>query len=376
MSPGVKNISHPVLALTMGDMNGIGPEVIIRSLADENTRNSAGYLIFGDKEVFNRYCRISGSEPFWDDIVDSTDENASDKPADFMAAPTGRTDSSGKKNADDASASLPLPSPGSVYVISPDSDQPDESVLSPGAVCPRSGDRSMRCIAAAAAACLNGKAHAMVTAPISKEAISLAGYQSPGHTEYLQELAGSGQAGMMLVNRQMRTGLVTIHEPLRAVSDMITFERVTQTARLFHQSLKRDFGIRKPRIAMLGLNPHAGDGGVLGTEEKQVIGPAVSALQQEGINVDGPWPSDGFFGSKAHRNYDLVLAMYHDQGLIPVKMEGFQSGVNVTIGLPLIRTSPDHGTAFPIAGKNMADAGSMTAAIHLAVDMAKWHFMR
>jgi 4-hydroxythreonine-4-phosphate dehydrogenase len=215
----------------------------------------------------------------------------------------------------------------------------------------------------------SGKVDVLVTAPIDKHAIQQAGFAYPGHTEYLQHMAGvEGGVLMLLIGEGLRVGTATGHIPLKDVAGTITTELIITKARLLHQSLLRDLGVATPRIAILGLNPHAGDGGALGSEDKERIAPAVRRLNDEGILAMGPYPADGFFGSGGYKHFDGVLALYHDQGLAPFKALSFGHGVNFTAGLPVVRTSPDHGTGMDIAGQGLADEGSFRAAIWLAAD--------
>lgn len=216
----------------------------------------------------------------------------------------------------------------------------------------------------------SGKVDVLVTAPIDKHAMQQAGFKYPGHTEYLQHMAGvEGGVLMLLMGEGLRVGTVTGHIPLKEVASAITTEAILTKARLLHQSLLRDIGVATPRIAILGLNPHAGDGGALGSEDKERIAPAVRRLQEEGIQAMGPYPADGFFGNGSYKHFDGVLAMYHDQGLAPFKALSFGHGVNFTAGLPVVRTSPDHGTGLDIAGQGVADEGSFRAAVWAAVDI-------
>ena len=215
-----------------------------------------------------------------------------------------------------------------------------------------------------------GKIDMLVTAPIDKHSMQQAGFGFPGHTEFLSHLAGSDSPVLMiLVGDGLRVALVTGHLPINQVAEAVTVERILVKARLFHRSLQSDFGINSPRIALLGLNPHAGDGGAIGNEDKDRIAPAVRRLQEEGINAMGPYPADGFFGNGSYKHFDGVLAMYHDQGLAPFKALSFGHGVNYTAGLPIVRTSPDHGTGMDIAGKGEADAGSLRHAVWLGLDI-------
>ena len=214
-----------------------------------------------------------------------------------------------------------------------------------------------------------GRIAAVVTAPIHKEALRAAGIHHPGHTEILAELAGAGDVRMMLANHELRTILVTIHVSLREAIEQITQAAVADTIAIAHAGLQR-LGIAHPRIAVAGLNPHAGEGGLMGREEIEIIAPAIAQARAQGIDASGPWPGDTvFMRARGFRDFDVVVAMYHDQGLIPVKYLGIEQGVNITVGLPFIRTSVDHGTAFDIAGQGIADASSLRAAIDLAITL-------
>jgi len=249
---------------------------------------------------------------------------------------------------------------------------PDDSFeIEPGQIRAGAGRLAMESVARACDLCLSGGADAMVTAPISREAVKLGGYEFPGHTEFLAERTRVGRFAMMLVSGSLRVALLTIHEPIASVAGLITNERITETLQTISDSLANDFGMAEPRIAVLGLNPHAGDGGVIGREEIDIIQPALEAAQAAGLDVSGPFAADGFFGRRGDKEFDAVLAMYHDQGLAPFKALAMGAGVNVTLGLPIVRTSPDHGTAFGIAGEGVASAASMKAAILLAADIAR-----
>lgn len=219
-------------------------------------------------------------------------------------------------------------------------------------------------------ACLAGDADALVTAPIHKAILSEAGFPYPGHTEFLGHLTGTNRAVMMLASEKLRVVPLTIHTPLNKVPGAITGPAITETAEIILKSLTRDFGIAAPRLAVAGLNPHAGEDGMLGPEENAIIAPAIAALRAKGLSVAGPLSADTLFHEEARKNYDAALTMYHDQGLIPIKTLSFWDGVNVTLGLPIVRTSPDHGTAFDIAGTGKADVRSMIAAIKMAAAMA------
>ena len=217
----------------------------------------------------------------------------------------------------------------------------------------------------------NAQVAGLVTNPIAKHVLYEAGFIHPGHTEFLAELTNSDLPVMMLSARGLRVALVTIHIPIKDVPKAVTLEKVCATARILHDALRRDFGLVHPRIAMTGVNPHAGENGAIGMEEEHILQPAAEKLRREGLNITDPKPADTLFHAEARAGYDAVLAMYHDQGLIPVKSLDFYGGVNTTLGLPIIRTSPDHGTAFDIAGQNIARADSLIAAIKAASEMAE-----
>lgn len=217
----------------------------------------------------------------------------------------------------------------------------------------------------------SNKIDVLVTAPISKEAIHKAGFKFPGHTEYLADLSNKNEALMMMVSQNLRVALVSSHVSLKEAIESLSEEKIMQKAEELNTSLKKDFGIVRPRIAILGLNPHAGEKGAMGSEESEIITPAINQLMKKGILAFGPYPADGFFGSRQYAQFDAVLAMYHDQGLTGFKSIAFDDGVNFTAGLPIVRTSPDHGTAFDIAGKGVANEQSFRSAIYLAMDIYK-----
>lgn len=354
------NRAHRIVAVSMGDMNGIGPEVLLKVLSPQWNRENpwpegqtllpntnAGFIIVGSHSALAWYCTTMGTRPFW-----------------------RRTDAHRAGEEDIQIDEQHLPAPGEVVLLCTDSLT---SALEPepGMCNALSGSLAMKWVSCALHLCIHGHADALVTGPISKEAIHMAGYTDPGHTEYLARLTHTRAVGMVLANERMRIGLATIHHRLSDVAGLITKELLEERIEIYHQCLERDFGIPEPTIAVMGLNPHAGDGGVLGLEELDIIAPVVKKMVSAGMNITGPFPADGFFGSGQWKHCDLVLAMYHDQGLIPVKLTGFGSTVNISAGLPIVRTSPDHGTAFSIAGQNRADAGSMHAAVNLALQLAE-----
>jgi 4-hydroxythreonine-4-phosphate dehydrogenase len=327
-------MTRPRIALTTGDPNGIGPEVLLKGLADPSLRARFRPLVVGSIDVLARHAERLGGDPLALRVVAAPDDPVADDEVPVL----------------DPAPGLPVR-------------------VQFGMIRTEAGLASMQAVERAVRLCLDGTCDAMVTAPISKEAVALAGYGYPGHTEFIAELTG-GDPLMMMVSDDLRVGLVTHHLPLRDVPAAITRPAVEEHLRRLDSALRRDFGIEAPRIAVLGLNPHAGDGGVLGREEKDVIAPAMEAARSRGLVVSGPFPADGFFAAGTYRRFDGVLAMYHDQGLVPFKTISFGRGVNCTVGLPIVRTSPDHGTAYDIAGSGTASPDSVRAAIGLAVDIA------
>jgi len=240
----------------------------------------------------------------------------------------------------------------------------------PGQPDERNAAAVTQAIEIAVSACLAGEAAALVTAPIHKAVLHAAGFAFPGHTEFLAHLTGARRAVMMLASDKLRVVPLTIHLPIAKVPGAISKQAVFETGEIILTALRRDFGLLNPRLAVAGLNPHAGEDGVLGDEDDSVIAPAIAALKARGFNVRGPLSADTLFHDEARKTYDAALCMYHDQALIPIKSLSFWDGVNVTLGLPIVRTSPDHGTALDIAGQGKADARSMIAAIKMAADMA------
>ncbi len=327
---------QPTIALTIGDFNGIGPEVVLKSIRQID-RKRFHPLLIGNLSLFQYY----------NDLLK-----------------TGLSFFDAGPESEGAASSESIP----VLNLKYDSGQK----LHPGVPTPASGSHSMKAVDKAIRLCLKKECQAMVTAPISKEAIHMAGFDLPGHTEYLARQTDASETLMILANRSLRVALSTGHIPLKEVPNQVRKEKLIRQIKHLNKSLIEDFGIAKPRIAILGLNPHAGDGGVLGREEIEEIKPAVSKVKErQQLKISGPLPADGFFGSGKWKNYDAVLAIYHDQGLIPFKTLTFGKGVNFTAGLPIIRTSPDHGTAYDIAGKNQASEESMVMAIQLAIEIAE-----
>ena len=255
-------------------------------------------------------------------------------------------------------------------------NHPAPAPIEPGTPDPRNAGVVADWIERAVALALSGEASGVVTAPIAKAPLYAAGFRFPGHTEFIAELtadapyAGTRGPVMMLTARDLRACLVTIHVALDQVPELVTGERVARTARVVHEVLRRDFGIARPRLALAALNPHAGEGGALGLQEITVLRPTAEVLRAEGIDITDPLPADTMFHDEARARYDAAICLYHDQALIPVKTLDFWGGVNATLGLPVIRTSPDHGTGFDIAGKGIARPDSLIAAIRLASEMA------
>lgn len=323
----------PTILITTGDFNGVGPEVSLKAAAHPSVRKLCTPVLVGPLNVLEHVAR---------DLK--------------LRTKLGKT-------------RFPVLGVEGIPVL--DVGDGIWADVEYGKATKSGGRSAGVAIERAVETCMNGSAQAMVTAPTSKEALALAGYQFPGQTEMIALLSRSPQVAMMLVSKSMRIGLVTIHVSLREASQTITREKVVEKTAIVHGDLIRRYRIENPTIAILGLNPHAGEQGLMGSEERQLIGPAIEDLRARGINAEGPFPADGFFGSKGYRRYDAIMAMYHDQGLIPIKMDSFGEAVNFSSGLSIIRTSPDHGTAYDLAGKGKARITSMLEAIKLAVQFAR-----
>lgn len=323
----------PTIAITAGDFNGIGPEIALKAAQHSSVRKMCSPVLVGPLDVFEH------------------------------------VRSSLRISAKLQKAAAILPQGTMLPVI--DVGDGLAADIQYGTPTKTSGKSAGAALEAAVALCMNGRADAMVTAPVSKEALHLAGYNFPGQTEMIALFTRSQQVAMMLVSDVMRVGLVTIHVPLQEVAARITKEKVIEKVGIIHAALKQDFGIQQPSLAILALNPHAGENGDIGREEIEVIQPAADELRQRGIDTHGPFSADAFFGTKAFEKYDGIVAMYHDQGLIPLKMSSFGKAVNFSAGLSIVRTSPDHGTAYDIAGKGTAQLDSMLEAITLSVSIAR-----
>jgi 4-hydroxythreonine-4-phosphate dehydrogenase len=327
---------RPILGVTLGDPAGIGPEVTVKALAHNGIYDFCRPLVLGDMGAIKKAMAFCG-----------------------LSLPVVERDS--VRTAEGK--------PGQVEVL-PLSRLRDDD-LTPGRPTPDGGLAAARYIETGARLALDGEIHALVTSPISKEALNRAGYMFPGHTELLAHMAGNPPVVMMLAGKRLRVVLVTIHQALSDVPGLVTREKILETTRITHECLRRYFSMPKPRVAVAALNPHAGETNMFGREETDIISPAVHELEQEGIDVSGPYPPDTLFYRAVQGEFDVVVCMYHDQGLIPFKLLHFKDGVNVTLGLPFIRTSVDHGTAYELAGRNLADHQSMLSALKMAADMAK-----
>lgn len=320
------------IAVTMGDPAGIGPEICAKVFADPAFHERA--VVYGDAGVMARIVAALGI------------------PVRVRPIKT---------------PAQARPEPGVVEVVSL-TELPADLAL--GRVDERAGRAAYGYIESAIGAAMAGEVSAIATAPINKEALKLAGVRHPGHTEILAELTGTRDFAMMLFNDELRVILVTIHVALAEVGDLITPERELTIIRLAREGARR-LGVTEPRVAVAGLNPHAGEGGLFGREDVDVIAPAIARAREEGIDASGPWPGDTVFMQARKGRFDIVVAQYHDQGLIPVKYLGVDHGVNTTVGLPFVRTSVDHGTAFDIAGRGLADHSSLRIAIEQAAQMTR-----
>ncbi len=337
--------SVPTISVSMGDPGGIGPEVLVRALAENGRRKRARYLIHGSSSVLHNAAQVCGIDPFWWQV-------------------------------DERSPLISTLKTHPIVLLDSDPRMRDERIEfsfngKPDRV---SGAMSYHWVHDAIEDTKRDPsdplhAQGIVTAPINKLAWSLAGKNYPGHTELLAKSLGQRRFAMMFVGKKLRVVLATVHIALNDIRDVLTIGKVHTAIDLGHQACL-DLGIRRPRIAVCGLNPHAGEDGLMGDEEQRLIKPAIDLAIESGIRVEGPFPADTIYRPAVEGKYELVVAMYHDQGLIPVKLLERDDAVNITLGLgEVVRTSPDHGTAFDIAGKGIADPGSMGSAIDLAIEM-------
>jgi 4-hydroxythreonine-4-phosphate dehydrogenase len=320
------------IGITIGDINGIGPEVILKSLNDNRILDRITPIIYGSDKALNHYIKtlnLDNSQP----LVITSAEKAKTNHINVINVVKKEVNiSEGKED------------------------------IEAGKVAIQALERATEDIS-------NGNIDAIVTAPISKSVCQNAGFDFPGHTEYFSSLSNGNEGLMILSSSIMKIALVTTHISLKEVSEKINKQLIIDKATTFSNSLKKDFGMLNPKLAILSLNPHCGENGKMGNEEIEIIFPAIKELKEKGILAFGPFPTDGFFGSESRKNYDGVLSMYHDQGLSVFKALSFDEGVNFTSGLPIVRTSPDHGTAFDICGKGEASETSMRNAIYLAIDI-------
>lgn len=324
----------PLIGISCGDINGIGPEVIISTLRDSRILKLCTPVIYGSSKVFGFYRKKLGEQHFNYNIIEDLSK-ADRRKINILNVGDG------------------------------------ETLAEPGKITEKAGQLSLAALQASVKDLKEKNIDALVTAPINKDNIQSEDFKFAGHTEYLSEQDGAKDYLMLMACETLKVGVVTSHIPLKDVSSAITKKSIISKVKILNDSLKKDYGIRKPKIAILGLNPHAGENGLLGSEEVEVITPAIQELQQLNILAAGPLSADGFFGNGQQSGYDGVMAMYHDQGLIPFKTIAFEDGVNYTAGLSFIRTSPDHGTAYSIAGKGQADPTSFRQALFMALDIHK-----
>ncbi|MBR1632223.1 MAG: 4-hydroxythreonine-4-phosphate dehydrogenase PdxA [Bacteroidales bacterium] len=322
-----------IVGITQGDSNGIGYEVIIKALSDPRILDMFTPVIYGSSKIFGFYRKTIPE-------IEQMDTNLIN-------------------NAREAHARR-------INILG---CLPDNAFAEPGGATAASAQAAISSLERAVKDLKEGAIDVLVTGPINKKAIVAEGFGFPGHTEYLEQEFGVKDVTMFLISERLKVGVVTGHIPLKDVPAAITEEKILSKLRLMNESLKKDFRVATPQIAVLSLNPHSGDSGLLGDEEQKVIIPAIKKATEEGILAFGPFSPDGYFGMGHYERFDATLAMYHDQGLAPFKAIAFEDGVNYTAGLPIVRTSPDHGTAFELAGRDEADPRSMRAAIFAAIDI-------
>ncbi len=328
--------SKLLVGITMGDPCGIGPEIILKSLKSPSIRKIANYVIIGNKDVFEQTSRT-------------------------LKIPLKYRVISHLSEIENSKQSISLLSIGNFKA----------NLIKQKRATVDGGDLSVQCVIRGINLAMSGHIAALVTAPICKEAIHLGGYGYPGHTEMLKNFSGAERVVMLMAGGKLRVAFVTTHIALKDVPLSITVDDILETIIISDSNLKQYFGIKKPRIAVCGLNPHAGEEGIFGDEERKFIIPAIEKAKKKGIQCDGPVSADTIFYKALKGSYDVIVAIYHDQGAIPLKLHAFESGVNITLGIPFIRTSPDHGTAYDIAGKGIANPRSMMEAIKMAVKMSK-----
>lgn len=322
-----------IVGITQGDGNGIGYEVIIKALADERMLEICTPVIYGSSKLFGFYKKtLHNIEQINTNVINSVDDV----------------------------------NPKMVNIVN---CLPDSVYVEPGQPTPESAKCALKALECAVKDAKSGKIDVLVTAPFNKKAMHEEGFAFTGHTEFLEKEFNVKEVVMLMVADQLKVAVATQHIPLRDVPKSLNKNMLVEKLRLMKEALEQDFGIYDPKIAVLGLNPHCGDSGLIGDEEKNIILPAVQEAQEKGIMAFGPYSPDGFFGLGNYSRYDAILAMYHDQGLTPFKALAFELGVNYTAGLPIVRTSPDHGTAYELAGRDEADPRSMISAIYTAIDV-------
>ena len=327
-------MSNIKIGITQGDINGISYEVILKTLEDNRISELCTPIVYGSPKVAAYHRKMLNLNVNLN-IINKAEEAQEKKPNIINCCN-------------------------------------EEIKVEVGTSTTQAGEAAFKALERATKDLKEGKIDVLVTAPINKNNIQSENFSFPGHTEYLENLFGNkGDALMILANDSLRVAVATGHVPISKVSESLTKENILTKIKQFNKSLIEDFGIFKPRIAVLGLNPHAGDKGVIGKEEEEIIAPAVKEALDEGIICFGPLPADGFFGANGQAHYDGILAMYHDQGLIPFKTIAMDNGVNFTAGLSVVRTSPDHGTAYDLAGQNMASENSFRQALYMAIDVYK-----
>jgi 4-hydroxythreonine-4-phosphate dehydrogenase len=334
MTTHLENEEKVKVGITIGDVNGVGPEVIIKTFSDNRMHQVCTPVIYGSTKAISYHRKTLNNTEFNFTTIKNVSEI----------------------------------NPKRINLIN---CWEEEIKIDLGQASPVAGKYAFTALQSACKDLAEGHIQVLVTAPIDKKTMQQDGFRFPGHTEYLAQQFNSPEYLMMLVSDRLKIATVTGHIPVKQVATELTSEKIISKIKVMNHSLKRDFNIRKPRIAVLGLNPHSGDSGLIGNEESEIIIPAIKTAYDQGILVYGPYPADGFFGSSHFKSFDGILGMYHDQGLVPFKALSFETGVNFTAGLPVVRTSPDHGTAYDIAGKNIASEESFRSAIYLACDIYK-----
>jgi 4-hydroxythreonine-4-phosphate dehydrogenase len=330
----MQSMEKPLIGITCGDINGIGTEIVIKTLSDNRILEFCTPIFFGSNKLINFYRKSLPDSNFnWQNIKELNRIN-----------------------------------PKQVNIVN---CWEEDVIIQPGQLNETGGKYAIRSLLAATAALKKNEIHGMITAPIHKKNVQSVEFNYTGHTPFLKNYFGANDVVMILFADQFRVALVTEHVPIHEVAANISKESILRKLYILNESLKKDFRIDKPKIAVLGLNPHAGDEGLIGKEEETIIKPAIKEAKQNDLLVTGPFSADSFFARNYHNNFDAVLAMYHDQGLVPFKALAQGEGVNYTAGLPVVRTSPDHGTAFDIAGKGRADESSLRSAIFECIDIIK-----